>query len=83
MVPDLHYLDAKDIMTLAHMQEQIEMNKRKEYLAQHKYPIWQGKMTNSGIHIYRTKQKKTIAGRLKGKIWKVFRMPCANFMRIN
>lgn len=43
MVSGLHYLDAKDIMTLAHMQEQIKMKAKKEILAQHKYPIWQGK----------------------------------------
>ena len=39
----LNYAVEKGIINLSHMQEMIEMNRRKEILNKHAYSIWQGK----------------------------------------
>lgn len=42
----LQYALENGIVNLSYVQTQIEMNKRNEVLAGHKYPIWQGKDKN-------------------------------------
>ena len=39
----LKYAIENDIINLSHIEEQVEMNKRKELLEKHPYKIWQGK----------------------------------------
>lgn len=39
----LKYLIENDMIDMAYVQAQFEMNKRKEYLEKHKYRIWKGK----------------------------------------
>lgn len=42
----MQYADEKGIIDLAYVQERIEMEKRKELLAQHKYQIWYSQNEN-------------------------------------
>ena len=43
MDEELRYLTEHDIIDLPHIRQVIEMEKRKEILSRHPYPIWQGK----------------------------------------
>ena len=50
----LQYAIAHGMIDLSYVQEQIEMNKRKELLDNHPYKIWEGK---DSAYIYRRKRR--------------------------